>query len=139
MIRSSLSGKKRVANQIPITPIGTLIRNIQCHEKKVVMKPPTGGPTNGPTIAGIVSHAMAETSSLLGVERMRTNRPTGVIIAPPMPCKNLATTKAASELDAAQASEPTTKIAIAARKTFLAPNRSAIHPLTGIKTARETR
>ncbi|EFM63679.1 Hypothetical protein BROD_0230 [Brucella sp. NF 2653] len=128
-----------MANQMPIMPIGTLMRNIQCQVRKVVMKPPTGGPTSGPTMAGMVSHAMAETSSFRGVERMRTRRPTGVIIAPPIPCKKRAITKAGSEFEAAHAMEPTTKTAIAARNTFFAPNLSAIQPLTGMKTASATR
>src|SRR4051794_2642319 len=50
----SMSGSTRVASQIPINPIGTLIKKIQCQVKKVVMKPPTGGPTSGPTSAGTV-------------------------------------------------------------------------------------
>ena len=51
---------------MPARPIGTLIRKIQCQVKKVVMKPPTGGPTSGPIRPGMVSQAMAETRSLLG-------------------------------------------------------------------------
>ncbi len=35
--------------------------------------------------------------------------------------------------------DPSTNTTIAARKTFFAPNLSAIQPLTGMKTARETR
>ena len=75
------------ASQMPASPIGTLIRKIQCQVKKVVMKPPTGGPTSGPTSAGMVSQAIAETSSRFGVARTSTSRATGVIIAPPMPLR----------------------------------------------------
>ena len=103
------------------------------------MKPPTGGPTSGPTNAGTVSHDMAATSSLLGVARTSTRRPTGVIIAPPMPCRKRDTTKAGSESEMAQATEPTMKTPIAARNTFLAPKRSAIQPLIGMKIASDTR
>jgi len=60
-------------------------------------------------------------------------------MAPPMPCRNRDTTKAGSELETAQAMEPTTKTAIAARNTFLAPKRSAIQPLIGMKMASDTR
>src|SRR5437870_1184804 len=50
------------------------------------MKPPTGGPMIGPISAGIVTHAIASTSRCLSIERTSTSLPTGVIIAPPMPC-----------------------------------------------------
>ena len=59
----------------------------------MVMNPPSGGPPSGPTSAGMVSNAMAPTSSLRCVERTRTRRATGVIIAPPMPCRKRASTK----------------------------------------------
>ena len=81
---------------------------------------------------------MAATSSLFGVARTSTSRPTGVIIAPPMPCRKRATTKAGSDPDIAQATEPSMKTPMAVRKTFLAPKRSAIQPLTGMKTASDT-
>ena len=103
------------------------------------MKPPIGGPTSGPTSAGTVSHDIAATSSFFGVARTSTRRPTGVIMAPPMPCRKRDTTKAGSELANAQATEPAMKTAIAARNTFLAPNRSAIQPLIGMKIASDTR
>ncbi len=63
---SRMSGMKRFASRIPSTPIGRLIRKIQRQWKYVVMKPPSGGPTTGPTSAGIVSHESACTSSLFG-------------------------------------------------------------------------
>ena len=49
------------------------------------MKPPSGGPITGPIKAGMVSQARAEISSDFGTVRRITNRPTGTIIAPPMP------------------------------------------------------
>jgi hypothetical protein len=48
----SISGSALPASQMPASPIGTLMRNIQCQEMKVVMKPPTGGPTSGPNRPG---------------------------------------------------------------------------------------
>ncbi len=73
------------------------------------MKPPTGGPITGPINAGVVTQAMARTKSRLLIERTSTMRPTGVIMAPPMPCTMRAITKPVSELDSAQPIEPTTK------------------------------
>ncbi len=105
----------------------------------MVKKPPIGGPAIGPTRAGMVSQAMADTSWLFGVVRIRTSREIGDIMAPPMPWKKRAPTKAGRELEKAQASEPSMKTTMAQRKTFFAPNRSAIHPLTGMKMASDTR
>ena len=103
------------------------------------MKPPSGGPSNGPIMAGIVTQAMALTSSRRSMVRTSTRRPTGVIIAPPMPCTMRASTKCQSALDSAQPIEPITNTAIAARNTVRAPNRSAVQPLIGMKTASESR
>ena len=103
------------------------------------MKPPTGGPTIGPISAGIVTQAMALSSSRRSMVRRRIRRPTGVIIAPPTPCTMRAITKSVSELDTAQAMEPSTKIAMAARNTVRVPKRSATQPLAGMKIASESR
>lgn len=102
-------------------------------------KPPSGGPIIGPISAGMVSQAIAETSSLRGVERTSSSRPTGVIIEPPMPWRKRAITKPSSEPAKAQAIEPSTKTTIAMRKMFLAPKRSAIQPEIGMKIASATR
>ena len=49
------------------------------------MKPPSGGPQIGPISAGMVRSDMALSRSDLSIERTTIRRPTGVIIAPPMP------------------------------------------------------
>ena len=103
------------------------------------MKPPTGGPMIGPSKAGMVSQAMASTSPDFGVVLRMISRPTGVIIAPPMPWRTRAATSSTSESDRAQAIEPAPNTTIAARKTVRAPYRSAIHPEAGMKIARERR
>lgn len=94
---------------------------------------------SGPIKAGTVSQAMAETSWSRRVARTSTRRPTGVIIAPPMPCRKREPTKASSEFAKAQKIDPTTKTPIAMRNTRLAPNRSAIQPETGMKIASATK
>src|SRR5436305_818950 len=103
------------------------------------MKPPSGGPTTGPTSAGTVTHAMALTSALLSMERSSTSRPTGVIIAPPAPCRMRAITKWVTEDDSAQPIEPTMNTAMAIENTARAPNRSAVQPLAGMNTASDSR
>src|SRR5229473_2002004 len=102
------------------------------------MKPPSGGPITGPTSAGIETHAMASISARLSTERISTRRPTGVIIAPPIPCTMRAITKSVSEEDAAQPIEPSTNTAIATRNTARPPNRSAVQPLIGMNSATAT-
>ena len=142
MRRGSLrcqSGSSQLTSAMPRSPIGTLIRKIQCQLQKVVMKPPTGGPTIGPISPGMLSQAMASTSWLRGVTRTSTSRATGVISAPPKPCSSRDSTKVNSEFEAAQATEPAMKMRIATRKTFRAPQRSAIQAEIGMKIASATR
>ncbi len=71
------------------------------------MKPPTGGPSTGPISAGIVTQVMTATISRLSKLRSMTRRPTGDIMAPPMPCTKRAITKSLSECAMAQPIEPT--------------------------------
>ena len=103
------------------------------------MNPPSGGPTTGPTSAGTVTQAIAFTSALLSIERSSTSRPTGVIIAPPRPCRMRAITKSVTEEDSAQPIEPTMKTAIARLNTMRAPKRSAVQPEAGMNTASDSR
>src|ERR1700722_4406390 len=130
---------KRNAMKMPSRPIGILIRKIQCQDRYVVMKPPSGGPITGPTSAGTGTQAIAFTSALLSIDRTSTSRPTGVIIAPPMPCKMRAITKSVTDVDNAQPIEPIMKTAIARENTVRAPKRSAVQPLAGMNTASDNR
>src|ERR1700687_1616104 len=103
------------------------------------MKPPSGGPITGPTSAGTVTQAIALTSALLSIERSSTSRPTGVLIAPPTPCRMRAITKWVTEEDSAQPTDPTMNTATARLNTMRAPKRSAVQPLAGINTASDSR
>ena len=103
------------------------------------MNPPTGGPRTGPINAGVVTHAIAPTSSRLLIVRTTTMRPTGVIIAPPIPCTMRAITKSVSELESAHPIDPSTNTPMAARNTVRAPKRSAVQPLAGMNIARDNR
>ena len=82
---------------------------------------------------------MALISSRLLTLRTRIRRPTGVIMAPPMPSTMRAMTNWLSEPESAQPIEPSMNTAMAARNTVRAPKRSAVQPLTGMKTASESR
>jgi len=103
------------------------------------MKPPSGGPQIGPISAGMVTSAMALSRRRLSMLRTMISRPTGVIIAPPMPWTMRASTNSWSECEAAQPIEPSTKTAIAARNTLRVPYRSAVQPLAGMKIASDNR
>ena len=87
----------------------------------MTMKPPTGGPSTGPSNAGTVSHAIAATSSVFAAVRSSTRRPTGTIIAPPMPCRMRAHTRNARLSARPHRIEPRVNTAIAARNTVRAP------------------
>ena len=101
----------------------------------MVINPPSGGPIIGPSSAGTVSQLSARTSCALGMLRRMTSRPTGTIIAPPMPCRKRAATSAPSESDVAQPIEPSRNTPIATMKVGRAPKRSATQPLIGMNTA----
>ena len=90
-------------------------------------------------VAGIISQAMAETSSDLDAVRNRTRRPTGDIIAPPTPCSMRAATSSGRFCDRPHRIEPRVNRPIAARNTVRLPNRSAILPLAGMNIARVSR
>ena len=63
-------------------------------------------------------------------------RPTGIIMAPPAPCRTRQATSISMLVDRPHSTEPRVKRPIAEAKTRRVPNRSAIQPLIGMKTAR---
>src|SRR3954471_296275 len=81
---------------------------------------------------------MARIRSVLAVVRRTTSRPTGTIIAPPMPMRTRAATSSARLGAAAQPIEATVKTATAVVKIRRAPYRSASHPLIGMRTATDS-
>ena len=103
------------------------------------MNPPSGGPGTGPSIAGRLTEDIARTSSDRGTVLSSTSRPTGTIIAPPIPWTMRETTSIHSEFETPQPIEPSTNTMIAALNTRRAPSRSAVQPLIGTKTARLSR
>ena len=66
-------------------------------------------------------------------------RPTGVIMAPPIPCTVRQSTISASVPDRPHSTELMVNTAMAARNTCRAPKRSAIQPLIGTNTASASR
>ncbi len=80
--------------------------------------------------------AIAAISRSFGISRRTTRRPTGTIIAPPMPCRTRTATKTGRVVESAQSSEAKVKRTMAAQNTRRAPKRSAAQPLIGMKTPR---
>ena len=70
-------------------------------------------------MAGMVRVASAWTTSFRGTLRKSTSRPTGTIMAPPMPWMKREITKPSSEFAHAQESEPAMNTASAAEKMRL--------------------
>ena len=103
------------------------------------MKPPSGGPITGATSPGQVMIAMARIRPSLGVARSTASRPTGTIIAPPMPCSTRAAANAGRVLVVAHRTEAAVNTAIALPNTVRRPKRSAAQPLIGMNTASVSR
>ncbi len=100
------------------------------------MRPPAIGPSIGPISPGMATKVMARISSDLSNVLTMVRRPTGSIIAPPKPCRMRAATSMWILLEMPHRNEPRVKIPIAEANTRRVPKRSAIQPLTGMKTAR---
>ncbi|MET3249090.1 hypothetical protein ABIE53_005900 [Burkholderia sp. OAS925] len=100
-----------------------------------MMKPPIGGPTTGAAIAGQVIVEMACIMRLFSVLRTTMSRPTGTIIAPPMPCSRRAAVNSATFCDSPHSTDATVNTPIALKNTVREPQRSAIQPLAGMKMA----
>ena len=126
-------------NKNPIMPSGMLTMKIHRQEATVATAPPRIGATTGAARAGQVSHAIAWTRSPFSLDRNTRRRPTGTIKAPPIPCTTRIATSIGSDTLAAHPTDARVNTAIAAMKTRRVPNRSAIHPLTGMRTATVTR
>jgi hypothetical protein len=90
----------------------------------------------GPIKAGMATKLIARTSSDLANVRTMVSRPTGTIIDPPQPCRMRQATITWMLLDMPQRNDPSVKMPMAEANTRRVPNRSAIQPLIGMKTAR---
>ncbi len=100
------------------------------------MRPPATGPSMGAMSAGMETKLMMRTRSDLGNVLTRVRRPTGTIMAPPMPCTTRNATSRWMLVEIPQRKEPRVKMPMAEANTRRVPNLSAIQPLIGMKTAR---
>ena len=94
------------------------------------------GPSMGPISPGMATKLIARISSDLANVCTMVSRPTGSIIAPPQPCRMRHATSKWMLREMPQRKDPSVNIAIAEENTRRVPNRSAIQPLMGMKTAR---
>jgi hypothetical protein len=94
------------------------------------------GPSIGPMRPGIATKLMARMSSERAKVRTIVIRPTGSIIAPPMPCRIRQATSKWISREMPHRNDPMVKTPIAEAKTRRVPKRSAIQPLMGMNTAR---
>jgi hypothetical protein len=82
---------------------------------------------------------MARTRSRRSIELSTTSRPTGTIIAPPIPCRTRVSVSMASPVDAAHSADATVNTSTARKNSRRAPIRSASQRLSGMNTATVTR
>ncbi len=102
----------------------------------MVMKPPSGGPSTGAARPGQVRVVIARIMSFLSIERSTTRRPTGTIMAPPMPWRTRARVKVSRLSLSPHRIEAPVKMMMALANTRRLPNRSAIQPLSGMRMAK---
>ena len=119
-------------------PTGTLTKKISRHDSQCTITPPTVGPSIGPINAGMMMKFIATSNSDFAKVRITVRRPTGIIIAAPTPCKMRAATSIGTFTDTPHSTDENVNSATAAANTRRVPNRSAIHPLTGMHTAKLT-
>src|SRR5580700_7260420 len=108
-------------------PNGTLRKNTQRQDAYVVMKPPTVGPITGATMAGQVIVEMARISPAVGVLRTTIARPTGTIMAPPIPCSTRVKVNHVKPFADPHKTEAAVKVIKAEANTVRDPTRSATH------------
>ncbi len=112
---------KMLASTTPRIPIGMLMSKIHRQDRYSTISPPSGGPRIGPISAGVVSQAIAATTSLFAAVRISTRRPTGIIIAPPAPWITRANTRNGRLSARPHRIEPSVNTAIASRKMLRPP------------------
>eukprot|EP01022_Parablepharisma_sp_SALTPOND_P019257 TRINITY_DN325_c0_g4_i2.p1 TRINITY_DN325_c0_g4~~TRINITY_DN325_c0_g4_i2.p1 ORF type:complete len:1147 (-),score=388.80 TRINITY_DN325_c0_g4_i2:349-3789(-) len=129
------SARKRSTAPMPSTPMGTLIRKIQCHDRLSTSHPPRTGPTTGPSWPAIEIEASAAMQCAPGTARSTARRPTGNSIEPPRPCSTRASSSCGNVAAVAQKMEPSTNSRIAEKYILRVPKRSASQPEAGVSEA----
>ena len=122
-----------------ITPSGTLMRNSQCQDAYVVIRPPASGAITGASRPGQTTKEVTRSRSSLAAMETTIVLPTGTIIAPPAPCSTRIATSSGRLALLAQPIEARVNTAIAVRKITRLPKRRVSQPLSGMSTASVSR
>ncbi|KAF1042215.1 MAG: hypothetical protein GAK35_02829 [Herbaspirillum frisingense] len=120
---------------MPTTPMGTLIRKIQCHDRLSTSQPPSTGPTTGPNWPAMEIEASAAMYCAPGTLLSTASRPTGNSMEPPMPCTTRAASSCGSVCAVAHRMEPITNTRMVAKYILRVPKRSANQPEAGVSEA----
>ena len=108
------------------------MKNIQCHERYCVSRPPIVGPIAIPRAATVIIIPMAFPFIFMGIKAVTIAGAMAVIIAPPIPWKALEPTREGKEFRRSgkkpQEKEPTVKTINPVRNILLNPIISEIFP-----------
>ena len=133
-----LSGTLATQASNSTTPIGTLSRKAQRHEKWSTRKPPTTGPIAAVMPLNADQVPIARPRSASGKLAPSSARLPGTSSAAPMPCSARAAINCPVSCAAAQAADVATNTATPSRNTRLRPKRSPSAPPTSNNAARNS-
>jgi len=114
-------------------------KKIQRQDALSTIRPPMTGPKIGPSSVGTPITAMTRPRRCGPAVCASTLMPTGMIMPPPMPCRTRKKISDSTDHARPHSAEPRPKSATETIHTCLAPNRSDIHPVSGITAASASR
>jgi hypothetical protein len=118
-----------MASASAASPIGRLMKKIQCQLSESVRTPPSTWPIEAPAAPVKLKTAIALARSLGSMNSVtRIPRLTAAAIALPTPCRNRAVISTAAEVATPASSEAAVNIAVPARNMRLRPIRSPSRP-----------
>jgi hypothetical protein len=103
------------------TPIGTFTRKIQRHDRPVVIRPPTTGPTATATPVTAPNTPNATPRSLPRKASPSSASETANMIAPPTPCNPRAKVRNSAPVARPHSSDPAVKTAIPIKNSSRRP------------------
>jgi hypothetical protein len=120
-------------------PTGRLTKKIHRQLAASMRDPPISGPKIGASSIGTPTMLITRPIRFGPAAWARISWPSGMIIPPPRPCTARKPISAPIEGDSPASSEPAMKSPSEASHTGLAPNRPAVHPISGITQAKASR
>jgi hypothetical protein len=131
-----LSRRRASATGARAKPIGTFSQKIHCQERPSTTAPPTTGPSATPSPATPDQTPSARPRRSALKASLSSVSDSGVITAPPSPCKARAAISASVLGATAAAADASVKIPSPAANTFLRPSRSPIAAAVSRNTAK---